>query len=99
MPRLSPDEIADIRAVVLRAGWALTSGGVVPGVSSLAAPVFTANESLPLVVAIALPARLATDEVITILSAELLATTSTMSAELGHAHQPAEAGQEKGGDQ
>ena len=97
--QLSPDEIADIRAVVLRAGWALTSGGVVPGVSSLAAPVFTANESLPLVVAIALPARLATNEVITILSAELLATTSTMSAELGHAHQPAEAGQEKGGDQ
>lgn len=83
--QLSPDEIASVTAVVQRDGWALTSGGVVPGVTSLAAPVFTTGDSLPLVVAIALPARHATDELIATLAADLLATTSAMSAELGHA--------------
>lgn len=94
-PRLSPDEIESIKAATLRDGWVLTSGGVVPGVSSLAAPVLTTGDSLPLAVAIALPARHATGEVIKTLSAELLATTSAMSAELGHAHRPAGAGQKR----
>src|SRR3954447_7771486 len=50
-------EIARIRAEVLRDGYALTSGGVIPGVTSVAAPVFTAAGPLPLVVALAMPAR------------------------------------------
>lgn len=79
-----PDaEIARIKETVLRDGVALTSGGVIPGVTSAAAPVFTAG-SLPLVVAIALPAREATDEVLAAVTAELRSTTTAMSAELGH---------------
>jgi DNA-binding IclR family transcriptional regulator len=80
---LSDAEIARIKETVLRDGVALTSGGVIPGVTSAAAPVFTAG-SLPLVVAIALPAREATDEVLAAVTAELRSTTTAMSAELGH---------------
>jgi DNA-binding IclR family transcriptional regulator len=69
-------------------GVALTSGGLVPGVASLAAPVFTAVDSLPLVVALALPIREATEEVLAGLADELRATTAAISAELGHTAAP-----------
>jgi DNA-binding IclR family transcriptional regulator len=78
------EEITRIKADVRRAGLAVTSGGVIPGVSSVAAPVFTTGESLPLVVGVALPARHATADVLAAVSTELLATTRAMSAELGH---------------
>ena len=86
------EEIARIKADVRRAGLAVTSGGVIPGVSSVAAPVFTTGESLPLVVAAALPARHATEEVLAAVSAELLSTTRAMSAELGHGAAPRDRG-------
>jgi DNA-binding IclR family transcriptional regulator len=79
------EELGRIKAEVRRTGVAVTSGGVIPGISSVAAPVFGAGESLPLVVAIAMPARLATDAVLKDVIAELLRTTAMMSAELGHA--------------
>jgi len=69
---------------VLREGIAVTSGGVIPGVTSVAAPVFTTGESLPLAVALALPERQATPEVLSDVSAALRETTSAMSAEIGH---------------
>jgi DNA-binding IclR family transcriptional regulator len=90
-----PAEVESIKAATHRAGWALTSGGVVPGISSLAAPVFTTGDSLPLVVAIVLPARHATDELIKTLAVELLATTSAVSAELGQPQPPVKAGRRK----
>jgi DNA-binding IclR family transcriptional regulator len=80
----SDREVARIVEEVRRRGYALTSGGVVPGVASLAAPVFTTGESLPLVVALALPAREATDAVVDEVAVALLETTAAMSAELGH---------------
>jgi DNA-binding IclR family transcriptional regulator len=91
----SAGQIESIKTATRRDGWALTSGGVVPGVSSVAAPVFTTGDSLPLVVAIVLPARHATDGLITTLAAELLATTSAMSTELGHVQRPVKAGRRK----
>jgi DNA-binding IclR family transcriptional regulator len=48
--------------------------------------VFSAAESLPLVVAIAMPAAQATDATITAVTADLRKTTEAISAELGHAH-------------
>jgi DNA-binding IclR family transcriptional regulator len=80
----SADSLDRIRAEVRRTGVAVTSGGVIPGVTSVAAPVFAAGDSLPLVVALAMPARHATDTVLTDVTAELLSTTARMSAELGH---------------
>jgi DNA-binding IclR family transcriptional regulator len=81
---LPSGEIARIRAEVLRDGYALTTGGVIPGVTSVAAPVFTATGPLPLVVALALPDREASDDVVAGLADELLRTTGAISAELGH---------------
>jgi DNA-binding IclR family transcriptional regulator len=89
--QLRPAEIESIKAATRRTGCALTSGGVVPGVSSLAAPVFTTGDSLPLAVAIVLPAKHATEGLLTVLAKELLTTTAAMSAELGSAQQPVKA--------
>lgn len=83
-PSLSQRDLARIRADVVRDGVAVTSGGVIPGVASVAAPVFTTGESLPLAVAIALPDRHATPEVLRDVTAALLETTKAMSAALGH---------------
>lgn len=77
-------EIETIRAEVRQAGVAFTRDKLVPGVASVAAPVFATGESLPLAVAIALPTRQATDDVIASISEELRATTTAMSAELGY---------------
>jgi DNA-binding IclR family transcriptional regulator len=82
---LTPAGIEAIKVAVRRDGVALTSGGVVPGITSLAAPVFGAAESLPLVVAVAMPAAEATAAAITAVSADLRRTTEAISAELGHA--------------
>jgi DNA-binding IclR family transcriptional regulator len=79
----STDELARVRAEVRRAGTAVTSGGVIPGVTSIAAPVFTADDSLPLVVSVAMPARHAGDAVLESVTRELLATTTAISDQLG----------------
>lgn len=83
-PSLTPADIEAIKAVVRRDGVALTCGGVVPGVTSVAAPVFTTGETLPLVVAIAMPAGQSTEATISAITAELRKTTDAISAELGH---------------
>lgn len=77
------DEIAHIKADVLRGGLAVTSGGLIPGIASVAAPVFAAGESLLLVVAVVLPARAATRTTLDTVSRELLQLTAEMSRELG----------------
>jgi DNA-binding IclR family transcriptional regulator len=76
-------EIARIKADVLRGGLSITSGGVIPGIASIAAPVFAAGESLPLVVAVVLPASAASPAVLDQVSKELLDLTQTMTSELG----------------
>ncbi len=77
------DEIANVKADVLRGGLAVTSGGLIPGIASVAAPVFAAGESLPLVVAVVLPSRAATRATLDTVSKELLELTAAMSSELG----------------
>jgi DNA-binding IclR family transcriptional regulator len=79
------DEIEQIKATVRGEGMAFTSGSLIPDLASLAAPVFTAETSLPLAVAIALPKRQATPRALRALSAELQATTRRISAEIGSA--------------
>jgi DNA-binding IclR family transcriptional regulator len=79
------EEIARIRTQVRERGVAITSGGVIPGVASVAAPVFAAGESLPLVVAIALPARLADESTLAEVTGELLRTTAAIAVDLGGA--------------
>ncbi|MGA5573612.1 IclR family transcriptional regulator domain-containing protein [Streptomyces koyangensis] len=66
-------------------GVAATVGGVIPGVTSLAAPVFTAGDSLPLVVTLVMPSRGLTVATLTDLAQELRESARTMSEQLGHA--------------
>ncbi|WP_343244548.1 IclR family transcriptional regulator [Streptomyces sp. SID11385] len=73
-----------IRAEVLGSGVAATVGGVIPGVTSLAAPVFTAGDSFPLVVTLVMPSRVATEEDLPRLTGELLHSTRAMSDDLGY---------------
>lgn len=78
-------EVTRLRSEVRKRGVAVTSGGVIPGVTSVAAPVFPAGESMPLAIAVVLPARLADDETMSRIEQELRRTTSAISADLGAA--------------
>ena len=80
---LGDTEIEQLKADVRRDGYAVTAGGVLAGVSSVAAPVFAAADSLPVVVALVLPTRLATGPAVADLAREVIATAAAMSAELG----------------
>lgn len=64
-------------------GYALTSGKVIPGVTSLAAPVMDATGWLSLVVAVAMPAGHADDRAVASVAKDLLDTTRRLSIELG----------------
>ena len=64
-------------------GYALTSGGVIPGVTSLAAPVVDAAGALSLAVSVAMPAARADQDSVAGVAADLLGTTRALSAELG----------------
>jgi DNA-binding IclR family transcriptional regulator len=80
---LSETELEQIKEAVLRDGFALTTNAMIPGVTSLAAPVIATSTPLPLVVAVALPVRNASPAVIDSVADELLRTTAEMSLELG----------------
>ncbi|MGW7069433.1 IclR family transcriptional regulator [Streptomyces sp. NPDC054855] len=85
------DHVERIKSEVRQDGVASTVGGVIPGVTSLAAPVFTAGESFPLVVTLVMPARGITQQDLGRLSGELLTSTRAMSEMLGHSveqHRP-----------
>jgi DNA-binding IclR family transcriptional regulator len=82
---VTPAALQCLKAEVRRAGVALISGSVVPGVVSAAAPVFTTGEALPLAVSIALPARQATAGELDRVTAALRDATRAMSHELGWA--------------
>ncbi|MGW0940550.1 IclR family transcriptional regulator [Streptomyces sp. NPDC002666] len=85
------DQVERIKSEVRQDGVASTVGGVIPGVTSLAAPVFTAGESFPLVVTLVMPARGITQQDMDRLSDELLTSTRAMSEMLGHSveqHRP-----------
>jgi len=81
----TPAELRRLQEKVRKRGVAETSGGVIPGVTSLAAPVFPAGESLPLVIALALPARLATAGELARIEGELVRTVQQISEDLGSA--------------
>jgi len=81
----APDEssIERMIAEVRERGYALTSGGVIPGVTSVAAPVFGAAEAFPLAISIAMPARHADPDTLAAVTAELLATTNSIYGRTG----------------
>lgn len=77
------DEVAALRSRVRQKGVATISGEVIPGVMSIAAPVFPAGQSIPLVVAVAIPAKFASAEVVAAATEELLRATEAISEDFG----------------
>lgn len=75
-------DVARIRAEVRAAGVALTSGSVMMGLTALSAPIFT-DGSLPLAISVALPTRLATDEVLKKVDTALRDVAATITTSLG----------------
>ena len=80
---LAKDKVEQLKREVARAGVAKTVDGVIPGLVTLAAPVFTTGSSVPLAVALTLPKSLSTPALLETVTAELLSTTRRMTAELG----------------
>jgi DNA-binding IclR family transcriptional regulator len=76
-------EIDDLRSKVLDEGVAIVTGTIIPGLAAISAPVFSAGDSLPLVVTLILPARLADSTSMPQLEAELLQTAKVMTDDLG----------------
>ncbi|GAA4288841.1 IclR family transcriptional regulator [Georgenia daeguensis] len=70
-------------AKVREAGYAVTSGGVIPGISSVAAPVYTATDPLPLAMSVVLPDDQGTPAELERVGRALLDMTLTISRELG----------------
>ncbi|MFC8797792.1 IclR family transcriptional regulator [Promicromonospora sp. NPDC057138] len=84
LERLPTDaDLERIRAEVKNRGAAVTSGGVIPGVASIAAPVFPPGDSIPLVIALALPARIADTLEMARIEAELQQTIDRIRLDLG----------------
>ncbi|WP_375000835.1 IclR family transcriptional regulator [Aeromicrobium sp. CTD01-1L150] len=76
------EEIERVRTT----GYAVTASGVIPGIASLAAPIFAASDPLPLAMSIVGPEDELDEKEISRLSAELVAVTQQATHELG-AHQ------------
>ncbi|MFI0088087.1 hypothetical protein [Streptomyces bobili] len=62
----------------------MTHSGVIPGIISVAAPVFAANDPLPLAFSVVLPESADTPEHLAEVTAELLSTMAAASQELGY---------------
>lgn len=78
------ERVAAARAEIRERGHAVTHGGVIPGIISVAAPVFAANDPLPLAISVVLPESVGTPEHLAEMIAELHSTVTAASDELGY---------------
>ncbi|MDB4946748.1 MAG: transcriptional regulator, IclR family protein [Labilithrix sp.] len=87
--RLSSLAVADadverLRDEVRSTGFALSKGGIIPGVSSVAAPVFAAGEqAIPVVLSVVFPQEKASEPELARVRAHLRGTCQRISRELG----------------
>ncbi|KFG00794.1 IclR family transcriptional regulator [Streptomyces europaeiscabiei] len=78
------ERLAATRAQVREEGHAVTHSGVIPGIISVAAPVFAANDPLPLAVSVVLPESLGTPDHLAEVTRALHDTVAAASHELGY---------------
>lgn len=86
-PSPSKTEVEAIRNGILASGFTITTGTIIPGVTSIAAPVQTAGSSTMLAISIVLPESLATSETIELLQKQLHQTATEISLDLGVSRQ------------
>lgn len=79
----SDADISRKRQGVLAAGYSLTSVAIIPGVSSVSAPVFSSVDSLPLAFTVVFRAEEVDETEMDKATAALLETARTISSELG----------------
>ncbi len=72
-----------LQAKVRKQGYAVTHGGVIPGIASVAAPVFAANDPMPLAMSIVLPDSAGTSDHLADLADILRKAVTDASRELG----------------
>lgn len=80
---LSEAEVQAIIDGVHGTGVAVASGALIPGATSMSAPIFTASDSLPIAMTVVMPKESIDDVEYSRVRRHLLATTSRVSAELG----------------
>ncbi|MFI5554351.1 IclR family transcriptional regulator [Streptomyces sp. NPDC051738] len=78
------ERLAAVRDQVREQGHVVTHSGVIPGIISVAAPVFAAGDPLPLAVSVVLPESLGTPDHLAEVTRELHSTVTAASHELGH---------------
>jgi DNA-binding IclR family transcriptional regulator len=81
--RPTPEVLAGILDEVRQEGVSKTAGGVIPGLTVLAAPVFSTGGALSAVVAVLLLTRTATPAAVGAAGKQLTATTDKVSVDLG----------------
>lgn len=79
----TPTKVRSMKTGVRKHGHAITHGGVIPGIASVAAPIFAANDPLPLALSIVLPDSQGTAEHLAELAQIIHQTTADASQELG----------------
>ena len=83
---LTADEREHLRereAAFRATGYALTTGAVIPGVTSIAMPIFVASDPLPLAMSVLLPASEASTPELESIIDELRSATEAATTELG----------------
>lgn len=81
---LDADDIARIVADVRTRGLALTTGGVIPGISSISAPIFAASDALPLAMTVVFPREEMGEDEIASVQEKMIEMTGAISRELGN---------------
>ena len=79
----SDEDIRRLRGEVAANGYAFTSGGVIPGVSSIAAPVFSSLDAIPLTISVVFPTEVVHEDELEQVKNQLFAITRKISSELG----------------
>ena len=76
--------VRKLHAKVQQQGYAVTHGGVIPGIASVAAPIFAVNDPMPLAMSIVLPDSAGSPDHLADLARILLAAAADASRELGY---------------
>lgn len=76
-------ELGELLDEVRRCGYSLTTGGVIPGLSAIAAPVFASGPGVALALGFAVPTHALTPSVTKVLVARLCAAAADITQDLG----------------
>jgi DNA-binding IclR family transcriptional regulator len=81
--KIPPGKLRSVKAAVRQSGVAVTLDGVIPGIASIAAPVYTSGDVLPVIITVVLPDDELTPAEQARVTALVLETTESISRELG----------------